>query len=111
MILALSRQEHPRSVVVVLHVGNSSSKSDLPANLTLLDGIGPNVGRIGNDLSWVLFISEVLLDVCVVGFMLIGCTVISLLDSALRLEPFFITSSDLDFTILDPKDFPDSWLV
>ena len=61
MILALSRQEHPRSVVVVLHVGNSSSKSDLSANLALLDGIGPNVGQIGNDLSRIPFTSEVLL--------------------------------------------------
>ena len=83
MILALSRQEHPRSVVVVLHVGNSSSKSDLPANLTLLDGIGPNVGRIGNDLSWILFTSEVFLDVSIVAFMLIGSTIVSLFDSAL----------------------------
>ena len=110
MIFTLSSQELFWPIVVVAHIGHSSSKVNLSTMLAFLDRVSLNVRWIGDDLSWVLFISEVLLDVCVVRFMLIGCTVISLLDSALRLEPFFVTSSDLNFTILDPIDFPDSWL-
>ena len=110
MIFTLSSQELFWPIVVVAHIGHSSSKVNLSTMLAFLDRVSLNVRWIGDDLSWVLFISKVLLDVCVVRFMLIGCTVISLLDSALRLEPFFVTSSDLNFTILDPIDFPDGWL-
>ena len=110
MIFTFSSLELLWPIVVVTHIGHSSSEVYLSTMLAFLDGVSLNVRWIGDDLSWVLFISKVLLDVCVVRFMLIGCTVISLLDSALRLEPFFVTSSDLNFTILDPIDFSDSWL-
>ena len=110
MIVTLSFQELFWTIVVVAHVGHSSSKVNLSAMLASLDRVSLNVRRIGDDVSWILFTSEVLLDVCVVRFMIIGCTVVSLLDSALRLEPFFVTSSDLDFPILDPIDLLDSGL-
>ena len=78
--------------------------------LTSLDGISLNVGWIGDDLSGILFTSEVLLDVGIVRFMLVSCTIVSLLDSALRLEPLFITASDLNVSMFEPLNLPDGRL-
>ena len=43
--------------------------------------------------------------------MLIGCMIVSLLDFALKLEPFFVTGSDLNLPILDPDKIADGRLV
>ena len=101
MIFTFSSNEFLWSIVVVTHVGNSTSKVNLLAMLTPLDRISLNVGWVRDDISWILFTSEVLLDVSIVRFMFVGCTVVSLLDSALELESLFITSSNLLFSIFD----------
>ena len=111
MIFTFSSLELFWPIVVVTHVGHSTSKVNLPAMLASLDGVSLNVGWIGNDLSWVLFTSEVLLNVSIVRFMLIGCTIVSLLDSALELESLFVTSGDLNLSILDPGNRPNGRLV
>ena len=42
--------------------------------------------------------------------MLVSCTIVSLLDSALRLEPLFITVSDLNVSMFEPLNLPDGRL-
>ena len=111
MIFTFSSLELSWPIVVVFHVGHSTSKVNIPAIMASLDWVSLNVGWIGNDLSWVLFTSEVLLNVSIVRFMLIGCMIVSLLDFALKLEPFFVTGSDLNISILDPGNRADGWLV
>ena len=49
-------------IVVILHVRDSSSKSDILADLTLFDWIGANVGRLDDDLVRGLFRSKVLFN-------------------------------------------------
>ena len=111
MIFTFSSLELFWPVVVVTHVGHSTSKVNIPAIVASLHWVSLNVGWIGNDLSWVLFTSEVLLNVSIVRFMLIGCMVVSLLDFALKLEPFFVTSGDLNLPIFDPDKIADGRLV
>ena len=111
MIFTFSSLELFWPIVVVTHVGHSTSKVNLPAMLASLDRIGLNVWWVGDDFSWILFISEVLLYVSIVRFVLISCSVVSLLDSALRLETFLVSGSDLNVSILFPHKIPDGRLL
>ena len=99
VILTLCPSEFLWSVIVIRHVGDSSSEVYLLAVLTSLNWVSSDIRRLNNDISRVLLASEVLLDLNKVSLMFISSSVISLLDLALILEAFLISDLDLSITV------------
>lgn len=103
-VFSLSLCEVFGPVVVVLHVWNSSAKRDLQSDLTFLDWIRSNIGRLDHNFSRVFFVAIVFLDLDKVSHVGIRGRVKSLLDLRLRFEWFLVTSRNLYFTIFLPHD-------
>ena len=87
-----------RSVVVVLHVVDSPTKSSVFADLTKLGRIGLNVSWLWDDLS-VFWVTEVLFDLLVVLHVLVG-RIYSLLYELSWPEWFLVSNLYLSLSVL-----------
>ena len=100
VVFSLSSSEVLGSVIIILHVRNFAAEVDLLAGLTLPDWVGTHVWWSNDDITGVLFVSVVLLNLNVVSHMLERSSVDSFLRICHGSERLLISIVHLFLTIL-----------